>query len=376
MRGYPTTWGATPYRDQVIDADATVVAAAGRGGRGAGRQADAGRAGLGRCLVRRHDPQPLEPGGRLERVVGGVGGGGGGAGWSASPSAPRRYGSIVSPGHALRRHRAAPHLRPRQPRTAAMALSWSMDKIGPLARSVEDCALVFAAIYGPGRAGPHGGRRPVRLARPACDLRRPAHRLCGRPPLPRSGTTRRNDDAALDVLRELGADLIPISLPDYPIDALSIILDAEAAAAFDELTRSDRDDLLERQGAGRLAQRRSASARLIPAVEYIQANRVRTLIMQAMAELHGAGGCLRRAQLWRRQPAADQPDRPPGGGRAQRLHRRGHARPASPSPGGSTTRPRVLAVAHAYQEATDFHRQHPPGFLAGAPLPAIPVPDT
>jgi Asp-tRNA(Asn)/Glu-tRNA(Gln) amidotransferase A subunit family amidase len=182
------------------------------------------------------------------------------------------------------------------------------------------------------------------------------------------------DEAVLDVLRGLGADLMPMDLPDYPIDALGIILAAEAAAAFDDLTRSDRDDLLERQGRHAWPNEFRA-ARLIPAVEYIQANRVRTLVMQAMAE---------------RMARVDVYVAPSYGAHNLLLtNLTGH--PAVVLPNGFTPagtpasitftgrlydEATVLAVACAYQAATDFHRRHPPALLPGAPLPVpAPAPD-
>jgi Asp-tRNA(Asn)/Glu-tRNA(Gln) amidotransferase A subunit family amidase len=253
-----------------------------------------------------------------------------------------------------------------------MALSWSMDKIGPLARSVADCALVFDAIYGPDGKDPTVADVPFAW-NPGVDLRRlRIGYLQAAFAEERDGKAL--DDAVLAVLRDLGADLIPMDLPDYPIDALGIILSAEAAAAFDDLTRSDRDDLLERQGRNAWPNAFRA-ARLIPAVEYIQANRVRTLVIEAMVA--------RMAQV-------DAYVAPSFAGHNLLLtNLTGHPAVVLPNgftPEGAPTsltftgrlydEGTVLAVAHAYQAATDFHRQHPPRFLAGAPLPpSAPAPD-
>jgi Asp-tRNA(Asn)/Glu-tRNA(Gln) amidotransferase A subunit family amidase len=203
-------------------------------------------------------------------------------------------------------------LRPtygRVSRYGAMALSWSMDKIGPMCRSVEDCALVFNAIYGSdgrdetvvdapfnwspdvplsslkigflesefnpatgsGQArggGPGGGRGGVSPE----DARRRAEE--------------RNTllKEALDVLRSAGAKLEPMTLPEFPANALGFILSAEAAAAFDDLTRSKEVDLLTEQGAGAWPNTFRTS-RFIPAVEYIRAQRARTLLNRQMDAL-------------------------------------------------------------------------------------------
>jgi len=264
------------------------------------------------------------------------------------------WGSIVSPCTQC----GVTGLRPtfgRVSRHGAMALSWSMDKIGPMCRSVEDCALVFGAIYGPdgldGTVVDAPFPWPVR-----------AHLADMRIGYVESAFAEERedkalDDAVLDVLRGLGAHLIPISLPDYPVDALSFILNAEAAAAFDELTRSNRDDLLERQVKDAWPNV-FRQARLIPAVEYIQANRVRTLIMQAMARLlagidvyvapsYGAHNLLLTNLTG--HPAVVVPN--------------GWTAPGSPHSITFTGRlddeATVLAVAQAYQAATGFHLRHP-----------------
>ena len=176
-------------------------------------------------------------------------------------------------------------LRPtfgRVSRTGAMALSWSMDKIGPICRSVEDCAIVFDVIRGPDGADPTIVDSPFNYE---FDTDIHAMRIGFLPEdFERDDYFHESDSIALGVLREMGIDLIPVELPDYPIYSLGIILSAEAAAAFDELTRSGRDDLLVRQirNAWPNAFR---TARLIPAVEYIQANRIRSMIMREMEGL-------------------------------------------------------------------------------------------
>ena len=173
-----------------------------------------------------------------------------------------------------------------------------------------------------------------------------------------------NDAAVLDVLRGLGVDLIPIHLPDGPLDALGIILTAEAGAAFDELTRSGRDDSLERQIAEAWPNV-FRQARLIPAVEYIQAQRIRRQLQTAMADLMGTVDAYVTPSF--------------SGGNLLLTNLTGHPAVVVPTGLGSDGNPTsititaglydeaaALTVAHAYQQATDFHRRVPIGLASDA----------
>ncbi len=169
---------------------------------------------------------------------------------------------------------------------------------------------------------------------------------------------RENDAATLDTLRALGAILVPIALPAIPVEPLSIILMAEAGAAFDELTRSGKDDLLARQiknawpNEFRLAQ-------MIPAVEYIQANRLRTLLIAGMDRIMTTVDCYLAPSY--------------GGDNLLLTNLTGH--PCVVLPNGFTKEGsptsitfigrlfdegRLLAVAKKFQDATTFHLKHPP----------------
>jgi Asp-tRNA(Asn)/Glu-tRNA(Gln) amidotransferase A subunit family amidase len=235
-----------------------------------------------------------------------------------------------------------------------MALSWSMDKVGPICRSAEDCALVFAAIYGPDGSdstvvdAPFNWQPDIQLSRMRIGYLERAS----------DGERQRqaNDQQVLDTLHRLGAELVPIELPDYPIEAMSFILSAEAAAAFDELTRSGRDDMLVRQEQ-QAWPNVLRQARLIPAVEYIQANRLRTLAMRAMDAV------IRKVDLYVSLGAAD----------LLLTNLTGH--PAVVVPTGVTEagaptsitfsgrlydEATILAAAKAYQDATRLHLQRPP----------------
>jgi Asp-tRNA(Asn)/Glu-tRNA(Gln) amidotransferase A subunit family amidase len=283
-RNYPTTWGASPYRDQRFDYDATVV-----------ERLDA----AGAVLIAKLSMGALAQG---DRWFGGMtrnpwhpdeGSSGSSAGPGSATAAglvgfaigTETLGSIVSP--ATRN--GVTGLRPtfgRVSRYGAMALSWSMDKIGPMCRSVEDCALVLAAIQGPDDRDPVVRDIPFNwdAERPLADIRIGWFR---------SAFERTNDEgqrnefdaAALAVMQRLVPDMIEVELPleDYPLQAISgSVLGVEAAAAFDELTRSNRDEMLVPEPERSSWPNTFRNARFVPAVEYINANRVRTLVMEAV----------------------------------------------------------------------------------------------
>ena len=267
-------------------------------------------------------------------------------------------GSIVSPSTVC----GVSGLRPtfgRVSRAGAMALSWSMDKLGPMARSARDCALVFDAIHGADSADPTTQEAPFESAA-RVDLSTlrvgfVASAFRGR----RDSAWAKNDAAVLEVLRSLGAKLVEIELPDDPPPrALSTILTVEAAAAFDDLTRSNRDDLLVRQSKHAWPNL-FRQARMVPAVEYLRANRVRTRLVEVM------------------ERTFDEVDLyvcPSYG--AQNLIRTnltGHPTVVVPNGFSTPTRPTsitltgrfwdestLLAVASLYQGATGFHRRRPP----------------
>jgi Asp-tRNA(Asn)/Glu-tRNA(Gln) amidotransferase A subunit family amidase len=225
-----------------------------------------------------------------------------------------------------------------------MTLAWSMDKIGPIARSVADCALVFAALHGADGLDPAAVTRPF-----TWPLRRDVRAL-------RVGYVEGKKDVSerdeLRVLRDLGVKLVPIRLPDQqPVGALQLILTVEAAAAFDDLTRQGvTEGLNEWPHTFRLGQ-------FIPAVEYLRANRIRTLLLQAMEEMmskvdvYVGGNDLLLTNLTG-HPTVVLPN-----GFAQQ----GDAeRPAALTLTGRLYgETELLGLAHAYQQATGFHLRHP-----------------
>lgn len=294
VEGYPTTWGAKPYEEQVFAGDATVVRRLEEAGAVLVAKLTLGALAMGDVWYggRTRNPWDLEQGssgssaGSAAATVAGLIGFGIGT---------ETLGSIVSPSTRT----GASGLRPtfgRVSRHGAMALSWTMDKIGPICRSAEDCALVFTAIHGADGNDPTARTVPF-----TWDGDSDLHGIrvgylrtaFGREPrgddeeeLAESRRAIALESAALDVVRgaveKAGGSLVPVELPsELPVSALRIILTAEAGAAFDELTRSGRDELLVRQDPGAWPNT-FRQARMIPAVEYIQANRVRTMLMHQM----------------------------------------------------------------------------------------------
>jgi len=359
VRGYRTTWGAKPFEGQEFDRDAAVVR----------RLDDAGAVLIAKLTLGALAWGDVWFGGTTRNPWNLEQGSSGSSAGPASATAAgcvgfaigsETWGSIVSPSTRC----GVSGMRPtfgRVSRHGAMALSWSMDKLGPMCRSAEDCALVFSAMHGHDPDDPttvdapfawHGAVDPgeVRLgyvealfdAEPEDEAEREWLEI---------------DRGSLAVLRDLGFTLVPIELPELPIDALSFILSAEAAAAFDDLTRGGRDDELVRQ-VKQAWPNVFRQARLIPAVEYIQANRVRTIVMR---------------DLERRLAGVDVYVSPTFGGDNLLLtNLTGHPQICVPNgfradgtPTSITFTGRLwrddatIAVAHSFQRATDHHRRHP-----------------
>ncbi|MGH7632701.1 MAG: amidase, partial [Gemmatimonadaceae bacterium] len=239
VKGYPTTWGAKPYESQTIDDSATVVQRLDAAGAVLVAKLALGALAMGDVWFGGMTRNPWKPD---------QGSSGSSAGPASATSAglvgfavgSETLGSISSPSTRCGVTGCRPTFG-RVPRTGAMALSWSMDKLGPLCRSVEDCALVLDAIRGPD--GKDGTVHDVAFNWDATV--KPSSLRVGYLKSAFEQTVRHRtkafDDAALGVLRTLGVKLVPVELPEFPYRAMTIILQAEAAAAFDDLTRSGRD---------------------------------------------------------------------------------------------------------------------------------------
>ena len=273
----PATWGASPFKDRVATTTATVVE----------RLDAAGAVMLGKTAVGAlaygdiwFDGRCNNPWNPKQGSSGSSAGSASGvaAGLMAFALGTETYGSIVSPCMRC----GATGLRPtfgRVPRTGVMSLCWSLDKIGPITRSVADTALVLDAIDGvdPGDASSVSVPFTAGAERSVDGLR------IGWNP---AWFERANeaDRAALDHLRDAGCRLVEVELPDLPYDALLVTLYAEAAAAFESLTRTDADDDMVWQSP-QAWPNTFRRAWFIPAVEAVQADRVRRQAMQAMASV-------------------------------------------------------------------------------------------
>lgn len=275
--GIRTTWGAEPYVDRVPERDAAVVR----------RLEEAGAVLVAKLTLGALAYGDLWFGGRtnnpwnLER-----GSSGSSAGSAAATAAglvgfglgTETLGSIVSPSLAC----GTTGLRPtfgRVARTGAMALCWSLDKIGPLCRTVEDCALVLAAIHGRDEGDSSSVSMPLNF-----DATRSVKGLrVGYSPAWLEGPRREAERAAAAAARDAGMELVEVEIPEWPYDALRTILNCEAAAAFEDLTRSGRDDELSWQ-APQAWPNTFRQSWFIPGIELMQAWRLRRRVMEMMAE--------------------------------------------------------------------------------------------
>jgi Asp-tRNA(Asn)/Glu-tRNA(Gln) amidotransferase A subunit family amidase len=405
VKGYPTTWGAGGFEHQSFDEDATVVERLDAAGAVLVAKFTLGALAMGDKWFggRTRDPWNPEQGssgssaGSASAVA---------AGCVGFAIGSETLGSISSPCTRC----GDTGLRPTfgfVPRTGAMALSWTMDKLGPICRSVEDCALVLAAIYGPDGKdasvypaafhwNPDLDWRKLRIGylKSAFDEPKPLQAA-----EPKQGETeeerkrrekrneerktararqdydRRFDAAALDKLRGMGVNLVPVELPKLPYGAMTALLTAEAAAAFDELTLSGRDKLLTEQGPDDWPNDFRVS-RFYPAVEYIQANRARTLAVRQVSALFEQvdvivtptfGDQLVATNLTG-HPAiilpnglrGDDAPRPPKVDTGDEDNIGGPGTPVSLTfLGAHYQDAKLAAFARAYQEATGFHKVHP-----------------
>lgn len=407
-KGYRTTWGAGGFENQMIDEDATVVKRLDDAGAvlvakltlGALALGDVWFGGITRNPWNTHQGSSGSSAGPASATA---------AGCVAFSIGSETLGSISSPSTRC----GCTGLRPTfglVPRTGAMALSWTMDKLGPICRLVEDCALVLDAIYGPDghdrtvhtaafhwdanldwkrlRVGylktdfehkpepPQAEEKEEPAKTPEEQKKRDEQKKRREAGRARAEYDRKYNDAALAKLREMGVNLIPVELPKFPYGAITVMLTAESAAAFDDLTRSGRDKLLTSQKDYDWPNSFRA-ARFIPAVEYIQAARARKLAMEAMAKVFDGVDVIVAPTNGGQQLVITNLTGHPSVILPNGL--RGEDAPKYPSddpsdfqnaggPGTPTSltflgklygEAELLAFARAYQEATGFHLQHP-----------------
>lgn len=406
VKGYPTTWGAGGFEHQSFDEDATVVQRLDAAGAVLVAKLTLGALAMGDKWFGGQTRNPWNPKQ-------------GSSGSSAGPASAvaagcvgfaigsETLGSISSPSTRC----GDSGLRPSFgliPRTGAMALSWTMDKLGPICRTAEDCALVLEAIAGPDGKDtsvwpgaqfvidPQDDWRKLRIGylKSAFDASKafePTKQTQGETPDAKKKREERNaqmrtgwqrraydqkfDLAALDKLKQMGVNLIPVELPKLPYGAMTPLLGAEAAAAFDDLTTSGRDKLLTEQGPYDWPNSFRVS-RFYPAVEYIQANRARSLAVQQVSALFDhvdiivtpTNGMQLVATNLTGHPAlivpnglrgADAP-KPPKEDTGDEDNIGGPGTPVSITfLAGLYHDAKLAAFGKAYQEATGFQKLHP-----------------
>jgi Asp-tRNA(Asn)/Glu-tRNA(Gln) amidotransferase A subunit family amidase len=354
-KGYRTTWGAAPFKDQVIDRDATVVERLAAAGAVLVAKLTTGELAFGDRWYGGRTNNPWDP---KEGSSGSSAGSGAAtaAGLVGFAIGTDTGGSILSP--SLRC--GVVGLRPtfgRVSRYGVMAAGYSLDKVGPMCRTVEDCAVVLNAIEGPdGRDLSVVEGVPFRW-----DARMDVKRLRvgyaeSEFEAEKQEDYRANNEASLNTLRSLGIGLHPVKLPESDINFF--IEYTERSAGFDEFIRTRQDEGIRWKGHRGVLQ----VAHLVPAVEYLQANRVRMLLMEEMARVMSDIDVIvapRSAQNPRKSlnPLTSLTGHPvvavPNGFSAKGT------------PTGITfcgqiyQEGKMLALAKAFEEATGFYLKHP-----------------
>jgi Asp-tRNA(Asn)/Glu-tRNA(Gln) amidotransferase A subunit family amidase len=359
VKGYKTTWGSTPYKDQYVDEDFYIYKRL----RFAGAVLCA-KLSLGALAFNNKwfggetkNPWNLKQGssgssaGSAAAVV---------AGLLPFTIGTETLGSIVSPSTRC----GATGLRPTFgsiSRSGAMVLCWSLDKAGPICRSAEDCAIVFNYIHG--TDGKDYGSVDMKFNYDGVvDFKK--LRVAYAENYFRRLATDAPERKVLDVYRSLGADLKAVEFPDstaLPVNYIGIILNAESAAAFDELTRTNRDDLIERQDKG-FWPNSFRAARLVPAVEYINANRYRYNLCKTINEFMKDYDVIIAPSFAGRQLSITNLT-----GHPVVVMPMGFNQNGSPLSitliGNLYDEATILAAAKAYQDKTDFNKKHPEKFL-------------
>ncbi len=359
VKGYKTTWGSVPYKEQIIEEDAFVYT----------QLKKAGAVLCAKLTLGELAFNDLWFGGRTRNPWNIKQGSSGSSAGSASATAAgllpfaigtETHGSIVSPSNVC----GTTGLRPTfgsVSRSGAMVLSWSLDKAGPICRSAEDAAVVFYYLKGTDgkdagaivRAFNYTGKvnwKKLRIAYAANYFKN----------LPQTAP----QWAVLETYRKLGAEITAVDFPDsaiYPFNIMEPVINAESAAAFDELTRSNRDDLIRRQDKG-FWPNSFRTARFVPAVEYINANRHRSVLIEKLNAFTKQYDVIITPTF--------------GGSQLAMTNLTGH--PVVVFPVGFTQNglptsitllgnlydeATILAVAKAFQDNTEFNKKHPEKFL-------------
>jgi Asp-tRNA(Asn)/Glu-tRNA(Gln) amidotransferase A subunit family amidase len=358
VRGTKTTWGAEPYKNQIIDNNSYVYT----------KLKEAGAVLIAKLTLGALAMDDYWFGGRTKNpwkmLEGSSGSSAGSAAATVAGLVPfaigtETYGSIISPSTVC----GATGLRPTFgsiSRSGAMTLCWSLDKAGPICRSAEDAAIVFNYLHGTDGKDAAAVNMPFNYTGNA-DLSKMkiayAKNYFGKK------DTLGNEDAVLDVFRKGGAQLIPVNFPDsgiYNFDIIGIVIGSESAAAFDGFTRTGLDDKMTRQGKGEWPNYFRA-ARFIPAVEYINANRHRYTLIQKVNDVIEKYDII-ICPTW-------------VGNQAAITNLTGHPAISIPTGFDKNHSPTsitlvgklydeatILAIAKVYQDATQWNKMHPDYF--------------
>ncbi|MEI7627056.1 MAG: amidase [Bacteroidota bacterium] len=359
VKGTKTTWGAAPYKDQVIETDAYVYT----------RLKDAGAVLIAKFTLGALAMGDYWYGGRTKNPWNLTKGSSGSSAGSASATVAglvpfaigtETWGSITSPSGTC----GATGLRPTFgsiSRSGAMTLSWSLDKAGPICRSAEDAAIVFSQIHGTDGKDQSAVNMPFNY--------QPTNGLKGKKIayaknyFDQLKDTSLTEWKVLEVYRKLGVELIPVNFPDsgvYNFNIMDVVISAECAAAFDEFTRNGVDDQMTRQGKYDWPNSFRVS-RLMSAVEYVNANRHRYLLMQKVNE------------LMQQYDAVICPNF--GGNQSAITNLTGHPVIVFPTGFNKLQLPTsitlvgklydeatIISIAKAYQSATNWNKLHPTMF--------------
>jgi Asp-tRNA(Asn)/Glu-tRNA(Gln) amidotransferase A subunit family amidase len=358
VKGTKTTWGSTPYKDQSIDEDAFVYKKLEEAGAVLCAKLSLGALAYDDVWFGAMTRNPWD------MTTGSSGSSAGSASATSAGLLPftigtETWGSIISPSHTC----GVTGLRPTfgsVSRTGAMVLSWSLDKVGPICRNAEDAAIVFSYIKGADATDVSSVERgfdyPVKK-----DIKTMRIAYAGNyfKRLPKDAP----EHKALEAYRKMGANLIEVNFPDsiYKADVINIILSAESAAAFEELTLSGKDDLIERQDKN-FWPNIFRSGRMIPAAEYINANRHRYALSEGLNNFMKQYDVVIVPSFAGRQSAMTNLTGHPAicfpvGFRKNGL-------PTSISLIGNLyDEASIITAAKAFQDNTDFEEKHPPYFV-------------
>lgn len=368
VKGYPTTWGAAPFKDRILDADATVVSRLAQAGAVLIAKLATGELALDDVWFggQTKNPWDLSMGSQGSSAGPGSATAAGLVGFSIGTETG---GSIVEPSGIC----GVTGLRPtfgRVSRNGFMTLSWSLDKIGPMCRSVEDCALVLNAIQGPDDHDlsvvdvPFNWDAKLDIRKLRVGYLKAAFSNTQQTP-----AVDANDQAALEKIRSLGFNLVEVTLPPEPALSVSALITAiiygEGNAALKDPVET-RPERLVRQD--RVV--RQNALRLLPAVDYLNASRVRTKLMQEMAR------AISEIDVYLLPfDYSDYTPNPVATLNTSLTNLTGHPCVVVPHGFNKKGNPtsltfigklfgeaQMLALARAYQQATDWHLKHPKNF--------------